>query len=185
MIVKNTLTSLTKIAKSLLFSVLLLCSLIGYAQSDIFEVSRNGSLEEIQAIYNQDKSLIDSKNDKGYTPLTLACYNGNLEVANFLVEKVSDINGNSNYGTPLMAAVYKGYDKIVAVLLQHNANPNIQDAQGGTAMHYAVLFKKYDIVKLLVEADADFNIQNNVKKSALDFAISYNDENLNKLLNIN
>ena len=168
----------------LFFSFLFLFSSLVFSQSDIFDISRNGTLEEIKAIYNQDKELVNSKNDQGYTPLTLACYKGNLEVAMFLVEKVSDINDNSNYGTPLMAAVYKGYDKIVAELLKHNANPNIQDSQGGTAMHYAVLFKKYEIIKLLLKAGADFNIQNNVKKSALDFAISYKDEKLNKLLNI-
>ena len=175
---------ISSLTKTLVFSCLFLYSTFTFAQSDIFEVSRNGSLEEIKAIYNQDKELVNSKNEQGYTPLTLACYNGNLEVASFLVEKVSDINGNSNYGTPLMAAVYKSYDKIVTVLLKHNANPNIQDSQGGTAMHYAVLFKKYEIIKLLIDADADFNIQNNVKKSALDFAISYKDEKLNELLNI-
>ncbi|RAJ16910.1 hypothetical protein LY08_00686 [Olleya aquimaris] len=184
MFLKIAFFSITKFGKALLFSTLLMCSLFSYAQTDIFEVSRNGTLEDIEAIYKQDQQSINKKNDQGYTPLTLACYNGNVAVANFLAGKVDDINGNSNYGTPLMAAVYKGYTKIVAILLQHDANPNIQDKQGGTAMHYAVLFKKYDIIKLLVDADADFNIKNNANKSALDFAISYKDETLNELLNL-
>ena len=83
-----------------------------------------------------------------------------------------------------MAAVYKGNDHLVTVLLKYNANANKQDLQGETAMHYAVLFKKYDIIKLLKEAKADFTIKNNVEKSALDFAISYKDEKLNELLNV-
>lgn len=181
---KTKISSILSITKAKMFGCLFLFSILTFSQSDIFEISRNGSLEEIEAIYKLDKESINLKNEQGYMPLTLACYNGNLEVATFLVDKVLDINGNSDFGTPLMAAVYKGYDNIVEILLKYKADPNIQDSQGGTAMHYAVLFRKYKIIELLVEAGADFNIENDVKKSALDFAISYKDEKLNKLLNI-
>jgi ankyrin repeat protein len=81
-----------------------------------------------------------------------------------------------------MAAAVKGYDNIVEILLNHDANPDIADDQGVTAAHYAVLFKNYKIVEKLVNAKADFNIKNNVNKSAMDYAISHNDEKLNKIL---
>lgn len=179
-----------RVAKILSFTkMLLICSLffgasLSFAQEDIFEISRSGSIEDITSLYKNDKASIDKKNEQGYTPLTLACYSGNIEVATFLAEKVENIDGNSNYGTPLMAAVYKNQAEIVEVLLNNNADPNIQDSQGGTAMHYAVLFKNYKIIELLKEADADFTIKNNVKKSAQDFAISYKDKKLNELLNL-
>lgn len=171
------------------FKKMLFCSIVlivssAFAQSDIFEVSRNGSLAELKVLYNKDNTIINKKNEQGYTPLTLACYNGNLEVAAFLIKKVDNLDGNSNYGTPLMAAVYKGHQKIVEILLNNKANPNVQDSQGGTAMHYAVLFKNYEIIKLLTKTNADFNIKNNVEKSAIDFAISFKDKKLNELLNL-
>ena len=156
-----------------------------YSQTDIFEISRTGSIEDIETLYSKDKNLINQKNEQGYTPLTIACYNGNSNVALFLADKVEDINGNSKFGTPLMAATYKGYDKIVKILLDNNAKTNLQDSQGATAMHYAVLFRSYKIIELLINSNADFSIKNNVGKSAMDFAISYNDDTLNKLLNIN
>ncbi|WP_370215048.1 ankyrin repeat domain-containing protein [Mesoflavibacter profundi] len=156
-----------------------------YSQTDIFEISRTGSIEDIETLYSKDKNLINQKNEQGYTPLTIACYNGNSNVALFLADKVEDINGNSKFGTPLMAATYKGYDNIVKILLDNNAKTNLQDSQGATAMHYAVLFRNYKIIELLVNSNADFSIKNNVGKSAMDFAISYNDDTLNKLLNIN
>ena len=177
--------SLHCIFKTFLFSCLFSYSAFSQLVSfDVFDVCRKGTLEEIKEIYKKNNELINCTNEQGYSPLTLACYNGNIAVASFLAERVSDIDGNSKYGTPLMAAVYKGNDHLVSVLLKYNANPNKQDLQGETAMHYAVLFKKYDIIKLLKEAKADFTIKNNVEKSALDFAISYKDEKLNELLNV-
>jgi len=83
-----------------------------------------------------------------------------------------------------MAAAVKGYDNIVEILLNHDANPDITDNQGVTAAHYAVLFKNYKIVEKLVNAKADFNIKNNVNKSAMDYAISHNDEKLNEILKL-
>lgn len=154
------------------------------AQDDIYEVCRSGSLEQIQAIYKQNKALIDTQNNKGYLPITLACYHGNTEVVEFLADKVKNIDGNSNYGTPLMAAVFKKDKNIVKILLDNNADPNIIDSNGTTAMHYATMFQNYDIVKLLIGAKADFTIKDNTGKSAIDFAIAYNDSVLKDLLNI-
>ncbi|MGB6268338.1 MAG: hypothetical protein WBF67_04945 [Olleya sp.] len=55
-------TCISSLTKTLLFSFMFLFSILSFAQSDIFEVSRNGSLEEIKSIYNQDKELVNSKN---------------------------------------------------------------------------------------------------------------------------
>ncbi len=154
------------------------------AQDDIYDVCRNGNLEQIQAIYEQNNALIDKHNNKGYLPITLACYHGNVEVVEFLADKVKNIDGNSNYGTPLMASVFKKDKNIVKILLDNNANPNIPDNNGTTAMHYATMFQNYEIVQLLIDANADFSMKDNTGKSAIDFAIAYNDKKLKDLLNI-
>ena len=114
----------------------------------------------------------------------MACYHGNYDVVKFLVNKVEDINANSDRGTPLMAAVFKKELSIVELLLKNNANPNIKDINGSTAMHYATMFKNYEIIKLLVDADSDFTIKDNNGKSALDFAKAYKDNKLNSILNL-
>ncbi len=166
------------------FFLILLSGISVFAQKDVFDICRTGSVEELIQLYKEDSNVINTKNDMGYSPLVLACYSGNEAVVGFLVDKVKTVNGSYDYGTPLMAATVKGHTKIVDVLLNHEANPDLTDSKGGTAGHYAVMFKNYDIIKLLVAAKADFNIKNNVGKSAMDFVLSYNDSKLNELFKI-
>lgn len=153
-----------------------------YSQSDIFDASRKGQLNEVISIYSKTPDAINLNNAEGYSPLILACYHDNEEVVRFLVDKVSDINGTSNYGTTLMAAVVKGNLNIIEMLLTNKADPDIADSNGTTAMHYAVMFKNYEAVKLLIEANANLKIMDNRGQSALDYAVKQNDKKLKNLL---
>ncbi len=168
--------------KRFLFLLILIGYSQVYSQSDIFDASRKGQLNEVMSIYLKNPDVINLNNAEGYSPLILACYHGNEEVVKFLVDKVSDINKSSNYGTTLMAAVVKGNLNIIEMLLTNKADPDIADVNGTTAMHYAVMFKNYAAVKLLIEANADLKIQDNRGQSALDYAAIYNDKKLNNLL---
>lgn len=167
-----------------LLFVFLLFSSLSFSQTDVFEICRTGSIEDIAKLYKADKNIVNKVNEHGYSALTLACYSKNIEIVSFLVDKVKDINGNSNYGTPLMAATYKGSAEIVEILLNNNAITDLQDKKGETAAHLAVMFKKMDIIKLLVEAKADFEIKNNNEKSSIDYAKLYNDDAINELLKL-
>ena len=102
-------------------------------------------------------------------PLTLACYQGNAEVAVFLAEHVKDINGISKRGTPLMAAVFKREIAIVKALLKMNADSNIFDDNGTTALQYAVMSRNETITKLLVDATADVKFKDKRGNSAVDY----------------
>lgn len=168
--------------KNYVLFIFVLFSFLSFSQTDIFEICRNGSLQELKDIYNESPSLIDKPNTEGYMPLTLACYYGREEHVNFLVDKVQNINGTSKYGTPLMAAVVKGYSKIVEILLRKKANVNIADNNGTLPIHYAVMFKQYDIIEYLLEADANIDLKDNRGNSALDYATILNDQKIITLL---
>ena len=153
-----------------------------YSQSDIFDASRKGQLNEVISLYSKNPEVINLTNAEGYSPLILACYHGNEEVVRFLLDKANNINVTSNYGTPLMAAIVKGNLKIVEMLLDRKADTNVADANGTTAMHYAVMFRNYEAIKLLIKANANLEIKDNRGQSALDYAAIYNDKKLNNLL---
>lgn len=169
--------------KKISFIIILLCVNLTFCQSSFFDVCRTGNVNDVIAYYSQNKDCVNKINEAGYTPLILACYHGNEEVAKFLIDKVEDINGTSDYGTPLMAAVVKGNTEIVKMLLDKKADTNIADSNGTTALHYAVMFKNYDIIKLLVQANADITLKDNRDKSALDYAMIYKDKKISNLLN--
>ncbi len=168
--------------KKLLFIIFAISFSQVYSQENIFDACRKGKLNEVISIYTEDPNIINQKNSDGYSPLILACYHSNYDVVKFLINKVDDINGTSDYGTPLMAAVVKGNSNIVEILLEEKADTNIADNNGTTAMHYAVMFKKYEIIKLLLRAEADINLKDNRGQSALDYAAIYNDKKINNLL---
>lgn len=165
---------------------LLLCVICliqnGWTQNDVFDVFRKGTVNELKLIFEENPEIINSQNEVGYTPLVLACYSGNKDVVAFLVDKVDNINGLSNYGTPLMAAVFKGYSEIARILIENGVDVNMTDANGTTAAHYAVMFRNYDLIEQLVKANADFELKNNLQKSALDYAQMYNDNKIDEIL---
>jgi len=59
----------------------------------------------------------------------------------------------------------------VKTLLKYGAKPNVQDGDGNTPMHYAVLKKNLQIVRLLDEYDADAKIKNNQELSCIDLTV--------------
>lgn len=169
--------------KALLLFGIVLFSNWANAQQDVFEIARNVSVEALQKLLQEKHDGINSVNKEGYSLLTLATYKGNNEVAAYLIKEGADVNGKSNYGTPLMAAVVQGNVEIAKLLLENNADTNIPDATGNTALIYAVIFKKYEIAELLVKAKADINKRDIRGNSALDYAKITGDDKLIQILN--
>ncbi|MEM5564430.1 ankyrin repeat domain-containing protein [Psychroserpens sp. AS72] len=161
----------------------LLVTFISFAQKDIFDVARTGTIEEVKALMKINSDTINTANKEGYVPLTLACYKGNTEVALFLASEVNDIDGNSDYGTPLMAAVYKNRPVIIERLLELNANPNIADVNGTTPLHYAIIFRNEKIIKLLMDAKADVDFKDKRGNSAKEYAAMTNNKSIIDLIN--
>ncbi|WP_298420172.1 ankyrin repeat domain-containing protein [uncultured Kordia sp.] len=153
-----------------------------HAQEDVFTVARSGSKAQIAKIYKETPEMINLKNDVGYTPFLLACYNGNAEVVEFLINKVENINSVTSYGTPLMAAVYKKDEKIIDILLKHNVDVNKTDENGTTALHYATLFNNTSIAEKLINSGAKANKKDGSGKTALDYAINYNNQKIITLI---
>jgi len=153
-----------------------------HSQNEVYEIARHGCVEDLQHVLKDSPEAINYKNDSGFTPLILACYHGNLEVASLLAKNVNNINTNSDSGTALMAAVFKNDVEVTKMLLDFGADANIPDPNETTALHYAVRFKNVDLIKMLVAHDADINLKDNKGFSALDYASQDKDESILKLL---
>lgn len=169
--------------KKLFLFTALLCFLASTAQEkSVFDIARSGTLTEIQNLNKSNPDLINSLNESKTSPLILACYRGNIEVAKFLIENVKDINYNSDMGTALMAAAYKNQPELVKLLLVKNANPNLTDTNGTTALSLAVQFKNEQLVKLLLDHKADKTIKDNKGKTAFEYAVFSQNEQIINLL---
>jgi ankyrin repeat protein len=149
---------------------------------DGFTVARNGTLVQAQQLLKQNPNGFNIINAEGFSPLIIACYRGNVEVAKFLIELGCNINQKSNMGTPLMAAVVKGNAEIIQYLILKNADVNISDVNGTTALIYAVQFNNIDVVKILIKQNADKNHKDNQGKTAFEYAVFAGNEDIINVL---
>ena len=166
----------------LLFSLLILNTSFAQEKLDVFDIARKGTAAQAKEAVKGNPKAFNAVNQEGYTPLILACYKNNLEVAKFIIDQGADINSNSAMGTPLMAAVVKGNTDIVKLLLEKHADVNLTDANKTTALLYASMFKNYEIARLLVKAKADPDFKDSRGNSAIDYAILANDDKLIEIL---
>jgi uncharacterized protein len=153
-----------------------------FSQSDIFQIARNGTVEELKMVLKANPNAINSVNDRGSTPLILASYYNNKAVAVELIANGATIDTAIDMGTALMAAVVKGNYEIAKILLENSANPNLKDANQSTALVYATLFKNKEIMLLLVKHKADVTLKDSRNFSALDYAKQFNDNELIQIL---
>lgn len=63
-------------------------------------------------------------------------------------------------------AVQCQQDRCVATLLEHEADPNLVDINGNTALHLAARIPSLSVAVLLLEHEANINAQNKVMADA-------------------
>jgi uncharacterized protein len=134
---------------AILFALLALPAMAQTQSPNLFVAARTNDLNSVRALI-ANKADVNQQDDKGYTPLIMATYNGSYDVAQFLLEHGAATEKKDSSGrTALMGASFKGDERDVALLLQHGADPNAKDSKGLTSMMYAVMFGRVSVVKLL------------------------------------
>lgn len=166
----------------LLVSCFFLNTICSQEKLNVFDIARKGTLDQAKEILKANPKAFNVQNEDGFSPLILACYRGNNEVAKFLIENEIDINSTSGMGTALMAAVVKKNVEIVKLLLEKKANPNIADANGTTALIYSVQFQNIPILELLLKYKSDKLHKDKKEKTAFEYAILEGNQSIINLL---
>lgn len=134
------------------------------------------------AVYRDDvatvRQLLDkganvkAANDYGVTPLSLACTNGNAEMAGLLLKAGADPNAALPSGeTVLMTAARTGAPAAVKALLVSGAKVNATEEHGQTALMWAAAEGHANVVELLIEFGADFRARVPAGFTPLLFAV--------------
>ena len=121
----------------------------------LINAARSGNTVQLKEMITDGVSL-NVHDEKGYTPLIIACYNNHPEAAKLLLENGADVNDTDLGGnTALMGASFKGYPAIAALLIENGADLNLQHGNGGTALMFAAMFGRNELVDLLLRKGAD------------------------------
>lgn len=110
---------------------------------DFFDDCEKGNIEAVVEKVNYSPNLLFSVNDKGWTPLIVACYNQNKSLVEFFLKNGADPNrGGANGTTPLMYAKTKIIEKggsdysLMKLLIDNGADINRTDCYGRDIFYY-------------------------------------------------
>jgi ankyrin repeat protein len=139
-----------------------------------YQLANSGKFRQLKQFLQrrsrEDRKRVVAMKHNGATCLIVACRNGHLEVAEFLVEHcgaslelvglVSFEGENIEGAPPLWCASAAGHLRIVKYLVSKGANVNSTTKSNSTALRAACFDGHLEIVKYLVENGADIEIAN-------------------------
>mmetsp|Transcript_10835 Transcript_10835/g.29036 ORF Transcript_10835/g.29036 Transcript_10835/m.29036 type:complete len:537 (+) Transcript_10835:82-1692(+) len=107
------------------------------------------------------------------SPIHVAAERGDIAECEALLKRGANVNfAGAESKRPLHYAVIGMHEDIVALLLKHRADTNVQDEQGYTPLHYAALLDMGSTLETLLRVDkTDVHAQDRVGETVLHVAI--------------
>ena len=155
--------------KKLIF-ILFLFSLCLYGQNNnkskvsekLIDYVNEGNIKEAENILKKYNDYVNNRNYEGFTLLSLAVMDNNIEMAELLLKYKADVN-ETVYLTDsvLILAIDNNNMEMVKLLLSYGADIDYQGFRGRTALFSALEHNRkenIEMVKLLIKNKADVNI---------------------------
>jgi len=122
-------------------------------ESDLFDFARSGDLRGFATyLYQHPNVDLNAVNQKGYSALMLAVYNGQRDFCEALLRSGADVHSRDFIGnTVLMASAFKGNLEIVKLLLDFDASPTDLNETNMNARDWAQMFGRKNIVEFFDE----------------------------------
>jgi ankyrin repeat protein len=148
-------------------------SLLSPSPQDLFRSTSNHRRGRRHSDTNIHRSIdLDSNDGRAAPPLVRAAQSGSgIEIEELLDQRVDiESRHEATKRTALAVACHCGNDDVVAILLQHAANPNVVDTLGMTPLHLAATRGHYRVVDYLLKEDVNVDAVGPAKKTALRLA---------------
>ena len=139
----------------------------------VFEAAAMGEVDALEAVLAAEPDAVNAIAADGFFPLALAAFFGREDAVSCLLEHgadVAQVSANQNRLTALHSAAAARSVPIVAMLLNHGADPNAAQQGGFTALHSAALHGLVDMVQSLLAHGAGVEQCAEDGRSAVDLA---------------
>jgi len=122
-----------------------------------------GKMKDVNSyVQNSKTDLVNIHSKDGFTPLSLAAFFNQTEIAKLLVKKGADPNlsaTNPSKVNALHSAIAKENYELCEILIEKGANVNAVQVQNVTALHSAVHRGNLELTKLLIENGASIELE--------------------------
>lgn len=142
----------------------------------LHEAAAVGAIDRVRALIRERGRLIDSHSKDGFTPLALAAFFGNTEIAQLLIDQGANVSlaaNNPMKVAPLHASTSGRHLEIVRMLVENGGDVNARQQQGWTPLHGAAQNGDTEIVKLLLAHGADREARSDTGQTPLDLAMTH------------
>jgi len=133
---------------------------------------------KMNEILKYDKTLVNTPDTSGKTPMHLACVEGPLSVVKVLAKNGADIDIQDEAGwSPLHIAASFGHLELVEYLLKYGSDPNSINSDGNTCLHLCVRIKKLvlktfqKMLDAYLKAGGNINARNKADETILHVSI--------------
>jgi ankyrin repeat protein len=119
---------------------------------DIWEAAKDGDVDEVERLVEQQPGLLDARDDCGMTPLMNASWEGHEGVVQWLLDQGAAMNKRNvaGYSALFHASMY-GRLFVVRMLVKRGADPTITNYWGSTPLMAASAAGHLEVVRFLLD----------------------------------
>lgn len=130
-----------------------------FAQS-VFDIARSGSAKQMEKYLSKHPTHLNLTSEHGATPLLLATYRGNHDVAEILLKAGADPNQCFKEGAPIYGVIFKGDAEMLNLLINNGVDINqvCQFEELGYPIHLAINLLRIEQIKQLIRAGARLDV---------------------------
>jgi ankyrin repeat protein len=149
----------------------------------VFDLARSGTGQQMEKYLRKHPEALNLTSENGSTPLLLATYRGNYDVAVILLKAGADPNQCFKEGSPIYGVIFKANAPMLDLLIKNGADVNqaCQFEELGYPIHLAINLLRLDQIKQLMLAGARLDVRDAQGRTIEDLLRLHQNPEMNAL----